>query len=166
MPSLADIRKSSSSYFVITKPLSLDQLVSKAGIIFRGRVKSVDVEKWEGLEVRKITFYVTDPIKGLTGSQITLREWLLAKSPLTNPIMKTQEHVFFFHEPSSKGLTSLVGLEQGLVSVESSSSVRYAHKLDARGISKTEKIKIGARNKTVNLESYDGLKEYCKNYGK
>ncbi len=159
----AEIVRANAGNFVITKALTLDQLIDSAAIIFRGRVTDIDYQIVDGMNLRKITFIVIDPIKGVDDKQITLNEWASIRSPLTSPLMHKQDHVFFFHKPSKKGLTSLIGMEQGLVNIGDYDNVSYAHKVQVNDIGEAVRLKLFHRAEPrADMQTYDGLKKYCE----
>jgi hypothetical protein len=164
LPSSAETVRAKAGNFVLTRSLSLDKLIDSAGLIFRGRVNKIEYQIVDGLNIRKVSFVVSDPIKGLAADRVSISEWASIRSPLTSPLMRSQEHVFFFHQPSSKGLTSLVGMEQGLVSMGRSQHInnRFPNKKLLSTIEEdtTDQIKFSTKVQTQ-INNYEALKQYC-----
>ncbi len=153
-----------STQCALTKNLSIDQLADGAGIIFKGTLESVSYGKYDGLDVRNLEFKVLDPIKGVNSESIKLREWASIRTPLETSVVKGQPYVFFFHQPSARGLTSLIGMEQGLVEINREEKLKYSPRLSLIPKNKLVTIQSGFRAKVVadaDLNSYDGLKEFC-----
>ncbi len=154
-----------STHCALTKNMSIDQLAENAGIIFKGTLESISYGKYNGLDVRNLEFKVLDPIKGVDSDSLKLREWASVKSPLETSIVANQPYVFFFYKPSAKGLTSLIGMEQGLVEVNREEKLKYASRLSLAHKNKLVTIQSGFRTKSAtatDLSSYAGLKEFCE----
>ena len=166
MPSVmaAEMKARHSTHCAVTKSLSIDELVDSAGIIFKGTLKSITYAKSNNLEVRNLEFQVLDPIKGVRGNTLKLQEWASIKSPLENSIDTNQPYVFFFHEPSARGLTSLMGMEQGLVKVDRKQKLKYSSRLVLTRKINLLSIQSGFRTASqakTDLSNYAGLKEFC-----
>jgi hypothetical protein len=160
----AEIVPIQGKHCVITKDLNFDKLVSSAGIIFRGEFKSYELIEENGLSIRKLKFLVKDPIKGLESHKeaLELKEWAKTNSPFSSEeVKKNTEYVFFFNKPSSKDLTSLVGMEQGLVEILKSDHLKYS-----RRVTLTQKNsmlnRLSLLNRTPDLTCYKGLKDFCQ----
>ncbi len=159
-----EIKARHSTHCAITKNLSIDELADGAGIIFKGTLESLSYAKYDGLDVRNLEFKVLDPIKGVDAGSLKLREWASVKTPLETSIAEGQPYVFFFHQPSARGLTSLIGMEQGLVQVKRNEKLKYSSRLNLVQKNKLLSIQSGFRTKsaaTADLSSYAGLKEFC-----
>ncbi len=160
-----EMKAKHSTQCALTKNLNIDELADNAGIIFKGTLESISYGKYNGLDVRNLEFKVLDPIKGVNSDTLKLREWASVKSPLETSIAVNQPYVFFFYKPSAKGLTSLIGMEQGLVEVNREDRLKYASRLSLAHKNKLVTIQSGFRTKsaaTTDLTSYAGLKEFCE----
>lgn len=159
-----EITPISGKHCVITKSISLDDLASKSGIIFRGKFEDFSIAEENDLTVRKLAFRVTDPIRGVDAGtkKLVLKEWAKIRSPFSaREIANDIEYVFFFNTPSSKGLTSLNGMEQGLVEITEDSSLKFSKRLNlGNDYSKASTMSI--RSNSMNVASYEGLKKFCK----
>lgn len=153
-----------STHCAATKNLSIDDLASRAGIIFKGTLSFISYSKSNNLDVRNLEFKVLDPIKGVRGDTLKLQEWASIKSPLENSLATNQPYVFFFHEPSARGLTSLMGMEQGLVEVDRKQKLKYSSRLALARKNNLLSIQSGfktAAQPSADLTSYAGLKDFC-----
>ncbi len=103
------------------RTVNLVEMVELAGRVFRGRCVSAQqvVHESLGLPVMEYTFMVEDGIKGVAdGQTIKFRQALLgADIPLYRP---GQELMLFLHPESKIGLTSPVGMGQGMFRVSKS----------------------------------------------
>jgi len=108
-------------------PISLEQLSTRASIIFYGEVVSNEVQRdsQSGQLVTFTTFNVLESIKGNTTSTHTIKQ-LGGKDPEANinlriygiPEFQTNNrYVIFLPEKSSIGFSSPLGLHQGSFSV-------------------------------------------------
>jgi hypothetical protein len=110
-------------------PQNLEQLESRAGLVFVGRCTSHTTELGaRGLAVNVFTFEVIEPVKGPArkGAHIEVRQFgsgapnasgLIAHIPGLPSYRVGQEVLLFLNPPSRIGLTSPVGLWQGLFRV-------------------------------------------------
>ncbi len=165
----AELKIKRSTHCALTRSLDIDQLVDDAGIIFKGNLVSVSYGKYDGLNVRNLQFKVLDPIKGVRGDTLKLREWAAVKTPLSEAIDKDRPYIFFFHKPSNRGLTSLIGMEQGLVEVNRDDELKYSSRLNLQRKNKLFATPVNLKSKTAtssseaaDLSTYAGLKEFCK----
>jgi len=119
---------------MLTKSLQIDDLVDKSGKIFVGEFLSAKESRVKGLDVRELHFQVTEPIKGLKSSKkaIVIKEWARAKSPFVDQVEKNKKYVFFFYEDSTRGLSSLVGFEQGLARVNNSNQLSFSKRVNIK----------------------------------
>jgi hypothetical protein len=119
---------------MLTKSLQIDDLVDKSGKIFVGKFLSAEESRVKGLDVRELHFQVIEPIKGIPaeGKEITIKEWARAKSPFVDQVEKNKKYVFFFYEDSVRGLSSLVGYEQGLASVGKSDKLSFSKRVNLK----------------------------------
>jgi len=160
----ANITPISGQHCVITKSISIDDLASKSGIIFRGKFEDFSIVEENGLTVRKLGFNVIDPIRGVDpkAKKLVLKEWAKIRSPFSaEEIAKDLEYVFFFNTPSSKGLTSLNGMEQGLVEISEDNSLKFSKRLNL-GNNYSKASTMSLRSNSMNITSYEGLKKFCK----
>jgi hypothetical protein len=149
---------------VVTKDLNLDRLVTSAGIIFRGQFKSYESKEEDGLSVRELKFSVIDNIKGIEDDTKTLilKEWAKTNSPFSSEdVDKDTEYVFFFNTPSSRGLTSLVGMEQGLVEILKSDQLKYSRRLSIKQ-NNSMFNRLSFLTRTDDFTCYKGLKDFCE----
>lgn len=167
--------KSQGQMCLLTRNLNLEELVNTAGIIFKGKLKSREYIEENDLTVRKLTFEVVDAIAGVREGlrEIVLKEWAKTKTPLADKeqIKLNRPYVFFFHEPSELGLTSLVGLEQGLVNLDTKDHLHYSSRLSLNNTAKKKPglnfLKFFSDNNDEltgmeNMNDYKNLKEFCK----
>jgi hypothetical protein len=93
------------------RPVNLEEMTQRAGLIFSGRCTDVRVEKdvTLGVDVYVAEFRVDRRVKGHAGKTLTVR------SPLE--WAKGEDVVLFLYGESSYGLSSPVGLGQGKFSV-------------------------------------------------
>ena len=149
---------------ILTKNISIDDLANKSGIIFRGKFEDYEITDENGLSVRKLKFKVIDPIKGIENDSklLVLKEWAKINSPFSaEEIAKDLDYVFFFNTPSSKGLTSLNGMEQGLVEIAEDGSLKFSKRLNL-GNNYSKATLLSVKSDSMNISSYKGLKEFCK----
>lgn len=154
------IKANSSSHCALTKNLGVDDLVTNAGIIFRGTLDSVNYGKANGIAIRELRFKVSDPIKGVNAKVITLNEWAASRSPFVDKVIKNKPYVFFFHEPSELGLTSLIGMEQGLVGIDRKNHIKFASRLELKQINNQL---LKQKLSQFKLDDYQSLKDFCYN---
>jgi hypothetical protein len=150
---------------LLTRSLSLNNLVDDSGIIFRGKFLGSTITRHNGLDVRELEFEVIDPIKGVKATQkkLTLKEWARVKHPFVDEVNKADSYIFFFHEPSARGLTSLNGYEQGLVSIGKHDQLKFSKRLslkESRGF--FLQTLFSASKPRADIKTYEGLKQYCQ----
>lgn len=102
----------------VTLPRNLADLTQRADRIVQGRVLSVHIEPAPGyahLQTLLLTLAVDDVLKGHAEKQVTLRQFLWDLRDLTsNAGYRVGDTVLLFlNKPTSLGLVSPVGLDQG-----------------------------------------------------
>ena len=109
------------------RAIELDELVGGSYQIFLGRVVAIDQGTVPGFHRPYVqyTFAVSDWVKGGSGQTLQIRQ--LGRSgvallPGLPVYKKGQETLLFVHKPSAIGLTSPVGMQQGLYPVEKDSA--------------------------------------------
>ena len=152
------IKANGSRQCALTKNINVDELVDSAAIIFRGRLDSISQSESNGLPVRELHFKVSDPIKGVDSKLLTLKEWASVKSPFVEDVIENKPYVFFFHEPSKIGLTSLIGMEQGLVNIDRNNRLKYSKRL---GLKKVRNYFFMKRTTELELNDYKSLRDFC-----
>ncbi len=165
----------------LTKSMSFNTLVNSAGIIFKGRLLSIEYikHKQSKMDARKMTFAVDDAIKGVEGDSFVAYEWAALASPFINEISPGETYVLFFNLPSENtGFTTLTGMEQGCVHLpkpegeESPDSVKP--KISARVLSESADLfgsmssadikglqPLGATSTDRSPKNYSEFKELC-----
>lgn len=154
----AELVKAKGIGRALTKNLAIDELVDSAGIIFKGRLQTVTYKELDGLGLRQVKFKVLDPIKGVSSPELVLNEWAGTGSPMTEEVVKGIPYVFFYHEPSERGLTSLIGMDQGVVAVGRDNRVKFAQRLSLKPKKRTLLQMIAGQPQ---LDNYQSLKDYC-----
>ncbi len=152
--------KKTRTAFALTKSMTIQELKETASIIFRGKFQDFKEIELNGLEARALKFEVKEVFRGLKSNKkkLILHEWAQVRSPFDEDLIAAdKEYVFFFYEPSSTGFTSLVGIEQGLVTVNEDKSLEFSTKLGAR---KVEKKQFFFFKSQKNIESYQDLKNF------
>lgn len=150
---------------LLTRSLSIDSLVNNSAIIFRGKFLGSTNTTHNGLDVRELEFAISEGIKGIVDQQskITLKEWARVKSPFVDQIKPDQDYVFFFHEPSARGLTSLNGFEQGYVAIDKKGQLSYSPRVSLK---QSQGFFLQTLFRTsqarADLKTYQGLKKYCQ----
>ena len=104
-----------------TVPVNLEEIVKTAHKIFAGRcieIERIEDDPKSKLDVIKYTFKVTEPVKGLGNKQekIIFKQWEPTVRGTGYEVGK--KYVLFLYEESERGLTSPVGLSQGLFDVQ------------------------------------------------
>lgn len=159
----------------LTQSVHMNDLVNKAGIIFKGQLVS-STEKFDNkskLRVREMTYKVDSDgaIKGVNGSTITLSEWAGPQTPVSSgQVVPGETYVFFFYSPSKVGLTSLVGFEQGFVGFDNNGVPQLSARVlneskDVFGEVSTHKglSILGKSTGSNSPKNYSELKELCQN---
>ncbi|HWP65643.1 MAG TPA: hypothetical protein VNO26_07010, partial [Candidatus Limnocylindria bacterium] len=96
------------------RALSLDELVGRAARVVHARCLAVTpAASVDGLPVLEITLGVTEALKGPADERLVIRQLGGAWSRVLPPCVPGDEVVLFLHEPSRRGLTSPVGMQQG-----------------------------------------------------
>lgn len=152
------IKARGATHCAITKALTINELVDSSGIIFKGKLKSISSANDNNLNFRKLKFKVSEPLRGLDSKakEITINEWASLKTPFNEDFDKSKTHVFFFYKPSKRGLSSLTGMEQGLVEVKRKGKLKYASRLKLGDL----KLRLASTADSNDLSNYDGLKKY------
>jgi hypothetical protein len=109
-----------------TIPMNIEALVSNAAMIFAGRVVDVKTgtrDPHTNLFVTYITFEVIENLHGVSGNRLTIKQYGgeaegMAFYPVGIPRYNVgEEVVMLLSAPSSIGMQSPVGMEQGKFSV-------------------------------------------------
>jgi len=118
LPASAAIVKRSGTGHALTKAMTLSESLDLAGIIFKGKFIDSEIIQEGKTDVRVLKFSVLDPIKGVSSDKLVLKEWAQMQTAFsTGEIEAGRPYIFMFYSPSSKGLTSLIGEEQGYIDV-------------------------------------------------
>jgi len=97
------------------RALSLEELSRRADRIFVGTCVEVRQARSEsGQPITEITFRIVEPIKGVSGDRIMIRQ---LGGQLIPGYSVGQEVLLFLHPESPAGLTSPVGLGQGIFTI-------------------------------------------------
>jgi hypothetical protein len=107
----------------LVKPRNLDELTSKAERIVHAHVLSAKVEphpQYRNLSTIVVTMRVEDTLKGQAAQNLTFREfiWDFRDKHDAASYRKGQEIVLFLNKPTTDGLTSTSGVQQGRFAVE------------------------------------------------
>jgi len=150
---------------MLTKSLQIDDLVDKSGKIFVGKFLYAQEARVKGLDVRELHFQLIEPIKGIKSSQneIVIKEWARIKSPFLGQIKKNKNYVFFFYEESARGLSSLVGFEQGFAQVENSNQLKFSKRINLKTKRKANLALSSTTKEPLLLEvrTLNDLKDLC-----
>lgn len=160
--------KAHGAAWALHKNINVDELTESAGIIFKGRFVKKEIVQEGKLHIRKLTFTVTEPIKGIDQSKTktTIKEWAQIHSPL-NELDGKKEYLFFFYPESRLGLTSLIGLEQGAVEVTTNGRLIFNRRIDSRSSKIVALSSNPAAFKRLHgtrqyVRKYEDLKKICK----
>ena len=148
--------------FAMTKTMELKDLKETAGIIFKGSFEDYKEEEYNGYNTRLLKFKVKEAIRGVDSNKkaLILREWARIHSVFDNTLIASdQDYIFFFYEPSDKGFTSLVGMEQGMVAVDSKSKLHFSKRLKNN---KVRRKLLYFFTQEQNIESYQDIINYLK----
>lgn len=159
------VKVKSATGYAHTRQMNIDDLKAEAGIIFRGEFIDFRLVEENSINKRKLKFRVKDPILGIDSDKkiLFLDEWAQAKSPFTeNEIAKAYDYVFFFHKPSKIGLTSLIGTEQGAIKLIDKTHLEYPQRLSMTRKQKKTLFSFFQRQKKLELNNYQELREFCK----
>lgn len=154
--------KESRTGYALTKAVSIDELKASAGIIFRGSFEDYRILNKNGYDARELKFKVKEVFKGLSTKQkiLILTEWARNKSPFTEEMIASdRDYVFFFHQPSDIGFTSLIGMDQGMISINTDKSLVFSRKIKAKKVKKRQYLFFTIEKE---LDSYQDLKDYLK----
>jgi hypothetical protein len=98
---------------------ALHAMAQQAAVIFAGQV--VGVRRAGGMDgatgVVEIEFAVDDAVRGVSGSQYTLREWAGLWAGGDQPLRAGQRYLMLLHAPSVAGLSSPVGGMDGAIPI-------------------------------------------------
>jgi hypothetical protein len=116
--SLLDLRPAQAQRGALTMPRNLTELSSKADRIIQGRVVAARVEPhpdYHNLKTILITLEVEDALKGGASKTFTFRQfiWDIRDASDIAGYRIGDEVLLFMNRPTSLGLSSPVGLEQG-----------------------------------------------------
>lgn len=102
------------------KARSLHDLVAAAGTVFAGSVDAVEFDRLHGMPVTRVTFRVSDGLRGTSGETLTLTfpggmqpDGLPYRITGLTPFRTGERLVLLVYPTSPIGLTSPVGLYQG-----------------------------------------------------
>jgi hypothetical protein len=103
----------------LTASRNLDDLAAEAGVIVRGRIVSTRVEphpQFSALWTVVVTMQVDEAIKGQIGNSYSFRQFIWDPRDRQDAAgyQKGQRLLLLLTAPNSNGLSSPVGLEQGL----------------------------------------------------
>ena len=103
----------------LTASRNLDDLAAEAGVIVRGRIVSTRVEphpQFSALWTVVVTMQVDEAIKGQIGNSYSFRQFIWDQRDREDAAgyQKGQRLLLLLTAPNSNGLSSPVGLEQGL----------------------------------------------------
>ena len=103
----------------LTASRNLDDLSAEAGVIVRGRIVSTRVEphpQFSALWTVVVTMQVDEAIKGQIGNSYSFRQFIWDQRDREDAAgyQKGQRLLLLLTAPNSNGLSSPVGLEQGL----------------------------------------------------
>ncbi len=157
--SAVDLKQTRTAY-ALNKSLSLNDLKENASIVLRGSFEDFKIEEKGGLEARLLKFKVKEVFRGIdkNSKTIVLSEWARTKSPFTEDLIASdKDYVFFFYEPSKIGFTSLVGMEQGMVTINTDKSLVFSSKLSNR---KSNRRQLFFFTVEKNIDSYQDLKNF------
>lgn len=106
----------------MTKPMNLNELVDGAGVIVHGHIASVVAEPhptYRSLNTLLITIRVSESLKGNVGATYTYRQYVWDVRDIYDSAgyKRGQEVLMFLTAPSEVGLSSPVGLQQGVFHV-------------------------------------------------
>lgn len=151
---------------MLTKSLQIDDLVDRSGKIFVGKFLYAQESRLKGLDVRELHFQLIEPIKGIDSpkEEIVIKEWARMKSPFLGQIKKNKKYVFFFYEESIRGLSSLVGFEQGFAQVEQSNQLKFSKRINLKTKRKSNLALSSSLKEPLLLEvkTINDLKDLCR----
>jgi len=105
-----------------------------AGVIFAGQV--IGVRRYDEANgstgMVEIEFAVEDAVRGVSGSNYTLREWAGLWPAGDQPFRVGQRYLMLLHAPGSAGLSSPVGGMDGAIPIRGSSPAQAANTTDSR----------------------------------
>jgi len=113
------VAPASAQQSALTVPRNLQQLTDRSAVIVRGNVVSAHVEKHpelQSLDTVVVTLHVRETLKGTTGATFTFRQYLWdVRSRMYNGgYRKGQELLLMLIAPSTYGLSSPAGMQQGM----------------------------------------------------
>jgi hypothetical protein len=102
---------------MVVRTLSLEEITRRADRIFVGTcVGMSEASSESGQPITEITFKIIDPIKGASGDRLTIRQ-IRGGSGMVPGYAVGQEVLLFLHPESATGLTSPVGMGQGMFTI-------------------------------------------------
>ena len=150
-------------------PMNLQEIKKLSGKIFAGnciKAENIENDPESRLPVVQYTFKITDGIKG-TGDkkEITFKQW---QPTIRNSGYEVgKKYVLFLHPESEKGLTSTVGLDQGLFEVKKKGIIRQKevvkNKLSNKGLSRN--LRTQKRIEIKNNKYIDDYIDSCSENG-
>ena len=114
----------------ITRPRDLVDLTLTANQIVQGRVVAVAVDnhsEYKNIKILSLTLALDDVLKGSAGTTVTLHQFLWDIRDISDGAgyRVGDEVLLFLNKPTSLGLTSPVGLEQGRFRVSRGDNAEY-----------------------------------------
>ena len=144
-----------------TIPMNLEEIIETSGRIFAGRctkVEEIENDTESNLPVIKYTFKITEGIKGIgKKEEIVFKQW---QPTVRESNYETgKKYVLFLYPESKRGLTSPVGLSQGLFQVEEKGLIRkkevVRNKVSNRGLSRNLQTQ-----KRISIENDKFINDY------
>ena len=137
-----------------TIPLTLEEITNSSDRIFSGickKIEDIDRDPVSNLRTVQYTFEITESIKGTQKKEITFKQWKPTAKDAGYEV--GEKYVLFLHPDSKLGLTSPVGLSQGLFEVKKISNKEFVkNRQDNTGLAKnlmTLKALSSSSGKTV-----------------
>jgi hypothetical protein len=86
------------------------------------------------------------------------------KSPFLGQVKKNQKYVFFFYEESARGLSSLVGFDQGFARVNESNQLEFSNRVDlkTRRIARPSFSTLSKEVPAIEVHTLKDLKDLCQ----
>ena len=129
---------------------ALRALTDAAGIVFTGTVTAVR-RPASSAGVVEVDFAVSDAIRGVSGSEYTLREWAGLWEASDEPFRPGQRYLMLLHTPNSAGLTSPVGGPDGAIPIRPATSEAPATQSAATSYDAVTATLADAGQQTVDL---------------
>lgn len=123
--------------------LSLEQIASRAGLIFSGTVQAIEPD---GDSVTSVTFKVEEGIRGARPDEtVTIREWAGPLRAGTPGRYRVGEKVLvFFHSAAPNGLTSPVGGSAGVIRFGGPESLKFTDE-QSRALARSPRLRTVVR---------------------